>query len=240
MLSLFRSLVACLAVAGLSPPMVGQQHMKAGTVELTASGGGLFDLPGATAYEGICQTGTTNCHSQLRPGKPLIPLVEGEVAVSLSRFFWLYGDYNYVFPDRQSATASLGTITGNDTVNRHYWTATGGIELSFPTVHGLVPLLRLGGGEVHQSYNSYDVAPNTSAPIIRLTEARTMPAAVLGGGVRWYLGERQGIRVMANGYYLGHSVYDLEPSSLTVGGAALITRRSGGSITVGYFRQFGR
>ena len=229
-------LISSIPASGL----VAQQNMRPGTIELSASAGGLFDLPGATAFEGICQPGTTNCHQQLRLGKALLPMVDGEIAVSLSRFIWVYGDYSYVFPDRQSASASLGTVTWQNTVNRHYWAATGGMELSFPTIHGLVPLLRFGGGDIYQSYNNYEVGTNTTSPARNVTDAGGIKAGTIGGGVRWYLGERQGIRVMATGYYLGHSIEDIVASSRTVGGAGLSTRRSGGSITVGYFRQFGR
>jgi hypothetical protein len=115
----------------------------------------------------------------------------------------------------------------------------GGIEISFPNVHGVVPLLRVGGGEAHNSYNNYDSAPNTTVPIIDKFDARNIPAATVGGGVRWYLGERQGIRVMANGFLLSRGVYDLVPSSISRGGVSNVTRRSGGDITVGYFFQFG-
>lgn len=235
-----RLFVSFVSVWPLTQILIAQNYVKPLTVELSASTGGAFDFPGATAFEGIfCQPNTTNCFQQLKLGKRFLPLVNGEVSIALNKYFWIYGDYTYIFPDHQSATAGYGNLNGNDTVNRHYWSANGGIEVSFPNVHGLVPLLRVGGGEFHNSYNNFDVGPNTRVPIIDTSEARGIKDVTVGGGVRWYLRERQGIRIMANAYYLTHGIFDLVPSSVSNGGVSNVSRRSGGTVTIGYFFQFG-
>ena len=251
-----RRILALSLIFGAHPSVaLAQSYVRPFTVEVSASAGGTFDFPGATAYQGICQTGTTNCSQKLSLGKAVLPVLSGETAIALNRFVWLYGDYSYVLTDRQSAAAQLGAISGRDTANRHYWMAMGGVEFSFPNIHGVVPLVRIGGGEVHDSYNNYSVAPGTPQPIVNRFDARSIPSGTIGGGIRWYLGERQGVRIMANSFFLGHSIPYLAPTSavssqvpmgisfgtvaVVSDGAVGVTRRSGGDVTIGYFFQFG-
>jgi hypothetical protein len=238
-------IVCIVAMNAVPNPLLAQKYMRPGTIDVSVHTGGIFDLPGATAVDSICLTGTTNCQQQIRSGKIFLPLVGGEAAVSLNRYIWLYGDYSWVFPDSHSVSGSFGTATDTGTADRNYWSTTGGVELSFPTITGIVPLLRVGGGEVHERFNFNDTGSSSSnsysALTTELSQARSIPAGTAGGGIRWYIRERQGIIVMADAYYLGHGVYDVLPSTLTPGGGAAVTeRRSGGRLTVGYFIHFGR
>jgi hypothetical protein len=159
--------------------------------------------------------------------------------MAINRYFWVYGSYGYIFPDRKVAAASVNdSISGTNTVNRHYWLATGGLEVSFPTVHGIVPLLRVGAGTIHHNYNSYDVSRGTTVPIISISDSSNIPTGTVGGGIRWYFGERHGIRIMGNGYFLGRGITHIVPSS-ALDGVSRVARKSGGTVTIGYFFQFG-
>lgn len=237
---LVRFLLISAAIGSFSQVALAQRTIQPFTIELSASAGGTFDFPGATAFSGICQPNTTNCHQQLLLGEKSLPVFGGEVAVALNRFLWMYGDYNYMLPDRKSASSTLGESSDNTTVNRHYWSATGGIEVSFPQVHRIVPLLRIGAGEVYHSYNFYDVGVNVTPPVFQRSNAQGIKAGTFAGGVRWYWRERQGVRIMVDGFYLGHGVEEAAPPAFGGGGAAFVTRRSGGAVTVGYFFQIGR
>jgi hypothetical protein len=233
-----RLALALLSIAVYCTCLIAQPNMRPLTVELAAFGGGVFDLPSATATSSICTSGTTDCHSETRLGKKFMPTVGGEISVALRPWVAIYGEYGYVFPDHNSASVIFGQSSDATTVDRHYWLANAGIEFNFPTVHGVIPVVRLGGGMVHESYNYYDVGVNVSPAVIHYADARGIPDGSAGAGIKWYLRERQGLKFMVDGFYLGHSVQDFQPSPFF--GTAFVTRRSGGSVTVGYFLQLGR
>ena len=235
-----RSSFLFIGVHAIATGLLAQQNTRPFGVELSASAGGTFDLPGATAYSGICDSLQINCSEQTRPGKKFLPTVNAGVVVSLNRWIGLYGEYGRILPDSNRTSVTFGQNKSDvTTADRHYWVATGGAEFRFPTVHGVVPILRIGAGNLHDSYNYYDVGVNVTPPIIHFSDARGIIAITTGGGIKWYLRERQGLRFMANGMYLGHSVIDIQRSSL-LGSTAFIARRSGGSVTGGYFIQLGR
>ena len=119
--------------------------------------GGSFDFPGASVAGGgfafrfnfpgapIVPPGAP----QLVAGRKSQPILGGQLAVALHRFLWVYGDYGYLFLDKNSVTAQVPflpsqTATVDTSATRKYWTAAGGVELSAPTVHRIVPFLRAG------------------------------------------------------------------------------------------------
>ena len=247
-----REVLFCLCgIIAAQASLLAQIPTRPGTVEISAYGGGSFDFPGAgIAYGGFSYTNTFN-PPKFTPGRKTQPTIGAEVGVSLTRFLWLYGDYAYLFPDREHATASIPltntvSLTETASATRHYWAGTGGAELSFPTVHRVVPLVRFGGGYVHQRHNINWPPYNTRVgniafvdPGLQILEAESIPAVTFGGGVRWYWSERHGLRVLVTGFRLSHGVTDMGASS-AVGGYGFVTRRSGGELTVGYFVHFGR
>jgi hypothetical protein len=234
-----RALCLLSAISIFSAGAAAQQNLRPFSIEVSALTGGSFDLPSATAHSGICNgAGLTNCVTQTDTGKKFLPLIGGGVVVSLRRWIALYGEYDYLFPDRHETSVSSGAAHDSTTSTRHYWIATGGAEFQFPTIHGIVPVLRIGGGQVYDSYNYYDVGTNVSPPVFHYSDARGTWTATGAGGIKWYLRERQGLRFMFNGYYLGHSLQDVQPSPFF--GTVFVTRRSGASITAGYFIQLSR
>jgi hypothetical protein len=165
----------------------------------------------------------------------------------LLKFLWVYGDYGYVFPDRETAVAVAPAIPGFvaghlvNGVSRHYWTATGGVELTYPNAHRVVPFLRLGGGEVHQNYNFFNSGTGvTISPQTQRSNFGNIAAGTVGGGVRLYLGDWQGLKVEVDEFFLGSGIDQVGPASFGSTGAAALSRKSGGRVTIGYFRQFGR
>jgi hypothetical protein len=250
-----RQLFICmLGILAGQASLLAQFSTKPLTIEMSAYGGGSFDFPGATSASGGYSFTSTIPKAVFVPGRKSQPIVGGEVGVSVTKFLWLYGDYGYMFPNSQQASATIPlTATVNTTdvhyTTRHYWTATGGVELSFPTVHRVVPFLRLGGGYVHHSYNVYwpgiDVRLGNTRyydPGLQIVKGENIPAVTFGGGIRWYWSERQGLRFLVEDFRLGHGVTDLARSAIanTSLGYGYVTRRSGGGITVGYFVHFGR
>ncbi len=243
-MSFSRLFTAVLLVNVLSPFSFAQRAIKAGTVDVSVSIGGTFDFPGAGAYAGLCSVAApTNCQLKLNLGNKSTFLGAGEVAIALNRFIWLYGDYSHTLPERESASVTLNNSSVTTTTSRHYWTSTGGVEISFPTVHRVVPFLRLGAGKVYNDYNFYEVGVNTNPAIIHRFSAPNQEiwSGTFGGGMRWFPKhqERQGFRIMIDAFYLGHGIEQAGAPS-TGGGAAFISRRSGGEVTFGYFHWFGR
>ncbi len=241
---LSRLLMSLIVANALSSLSFAQRTIKAGTVDVSVSIGGTFDFPGAGAYSGICATAAaTNCREQLNIGNKSTFLGAAEVAVALNRFIWLYGDYSYTLPERESVSVTLNNSTDTTTTTRHYWTSTGGVEISFPTVHRIVPLLKFGGGQVYNDYNFNDVGVNVTPAFIHHFSAPNQGvwAGTFGGGMRWFPKhqERQGFRVMIEAIYLGHGI-EQAGAPISGGGASFISRRSGGEVTVGYFHWFGR
>ena len=254
-----RQIIWCvLGTLALPASVLAQFSTKPGTVEISAGIGGSFDFPGASAAAGgfafiipglpVPAAGIP----KLSAGRKSQPIVGGGAGIALTRFLWIYGDYGYLFPDRQTASAGLPvptvptvSVTTSTEATRHYWTGTGGVELSFPTVHRIVPLVRLGGGYVHHSYNYRSDTPNyRSTPqfiTFQISNAENIPVVTFGGGVRWYWGERHGLRILVDGFRLSHGVDDVAVAEGRSGtGYLFVTRRSGGQVTVGYFLHFGR
>jgi hypothetical protein len=240
------TIVALLAFAPQTR-LSAQIPLKPWTGEFSVYAGGTFDFPGAGSAVYDCLV-SGPCMSQSKLGRRTQPVVGGTLSLALTRSLWVYGDYGYMFADRQETSVTLSVpvpgltplkFTDTNTTSRQYWTAAGGVELSFPTIHRIVPFFRAGAGYVHQSYNSF-TDPNFLAlyPSERLSH-QAIPSGTLGGGVRWYWGERQGLRFLVDGFFLGHGVEELaQPGSGA--GIPYVSRRSGGRITVGYFHHFGR
>jgi hypothetical protein len=232
-------LISCVAVLA-DTPLLAQKSVRAGTIEWHLYGGGTFDLPGASAFAGIVQaTNPANSNQQFLNGRKVQPLVGTGLAVSLGKFFWAYGDYSYMFTDRSTANAALLNSTGTETVNRHYWLASGGIQMTFPTIQRVSPYLEFGGAVLHQSYSRTSQYTNIiGTPFSQQTIANNIAAPHLGGGVRVFVRERQGFRFAVDGYYLTTGVEQRVPG--VQGTFPFITRRGWGRITAGYFVHFGR
>ena len=269
-----RVLLYLCVTFGLSSSLFAQAPTKPWTVETSVNLGGSFDFPGA----GVGAGGYSEEYTYQSPYLTQVPspalshlslgrksgfVLGGEASISVTRFMWLYGDYGYIFPDRNQVSAtvpvfllvgsqvlSLGLGTTVSTASRQYWTGTGGLEVSLPKIHRIVPFARFGAGYVHQSYNfnssGENIAVSTGVPgapttivvpATTITRFENIPSVTFGGGVRWYTGERHGVRIMVDGFRLGHSVDDVVAA--IGGGYTFVARRSGGRITVGYFIHFG-
>jgi hypothetical protein len=164
--------------------LVAQRSVPAGTVEWHLYGGGTFDLPGAATYAGIVQTtNPQNRNEQFQPGRKVQPVIGSSLAVSLGKFFWLYGDYSYIPRDQSEATATLGSSTGVETATRHYWLATGGAQISFPTVQRVSPYLDLGVGVLHHSYTRTSQYTNViGTPFNQRSISENILTPHVGGG----------------------------------------------------------
>lgn len=235
-----RMYLTLIVLVTMAPLSWGQKSVRAGTIELNVYGGGTFDLPGASSFAGIVQSNNpANSNQQFRNGQKSEPLLGTGLAVSLGKFFWLYGDYAYMFPDRSTANASLFSSTGVETVDRHYSLAHGGLQVTFPTVQRVSPYLELGAGILHQSYTRTSNYTNIiGPPFSSQSISNNIAAPHIGGGVRVFVKERQGFRFAVDGYYLGTGIQQRVPG--VQGTFPFITRRGWGSITAGYFVHFGR
>jgi hypothetical protein len=236
-----KTLLPCLliagAVVGAPTRLSAQRSAHLGEVEVAVHGGGTFDLPGAASYVGLFQTtNPSNQAAQFLPGRKSQPLVGGSLAVALHKMLWLYGDYSYMFPDRTAAAISFLGVNGVNTVNRHYWMADGGIQLTFPTVQRVMPYISLGAGRLHQNYSSvrtYSGISTTSAN----NEFNSFTPHV-GAGVRIFVTERSGFNLSADGYY---SSKLLEAQVPGIGDTyPTVTRKGFGRVSAGYFVRFGR
>ncbi len=224
--------------------LLAQMPLKRWTKEISIYGGTTFGFPGAGSAVADCVIGGP-CEHQVVLGRKTQPVIGGEIAVSVTKVLWLYGDYGYMFHDSNQATVSPGGFTDTNSATRHYWTATGGVELSFPTIHRIVPFLRVGAGYVRESYSSVTNPDFLGFYPPVVSDTRPIPSGTVGGGWRWYWNERQGLRFMVDGFFLGRSIQD---AALPACGASCgivdtipyVTRRGGGRITIGYFRHFGR
>jgi hypothetical protein len=161
-----------------------------------------------------------------------------------------------MFPDHKEATAQIPVVglTGTGTLfhvpttgttNRKWWTATGGLEVSAPSIHRVVPFVRIGGGYVHHSYDY--TRPEFRFPIgtifpgydFNRTDVGYIPTVNFGAGLRWYHSERRGVRILVDGFRLSRSVEDIAvPESRSNVGYLFVNSRGGGRITIGYFIHF--
>jgi hypothetical protein len=231
----FLLLAICALILGAS--LQAQIPQRRGTIEASIYAGGSFDFPGAGSAVADCPRGQS-CVSQINLGRKTQPILGGQVAVSIMRFLWVYGDFGYMFEDDQRTSVSFSGLTDTNTTSRQYWTATGGVELSFPTIHRVVPFVKAGAGVVHHEYESV-TSPNYLAlyPSVR-SASEEIPSGTAGGGIKWFWNERQGLRFEADGFFLGHGVEQAAYPGSGVG-IPYVTRSSGGRIIVGYFRHFG-
>jgi hypothetical protein len=221
---------------------------KSGTVEVGPYFGGTFDLPGASGFAGICSTQSTNdCNQKFQPGHKSQPTFGTDLAISLFRGFWVYGDYAYMYPDKTAANAQLGNSIGVTTTNRHYWSAGGGLRLMYPRVQRVNPYVEVGLVNLYQNYNttsSYTNVVGGTGPDSTLYRTHGAVGGIwgphIGGGVRLFpWGPRQGFRISVDGYYLSRAV-EQEAAGATPGDFPTVTRKGYGRVTVGYFFRFGR
>jgi hypothetical protein len=221
--------------------LFAQKAVPAGTVEWNGYGGGTFDLPGAASFAGLFETtNPQNTNQQFKNGRKIQPFLGSGITVSLGKFFALYGDYSYIFTDRSVASAALLNSTATTDVRRHYWLATGGVQLTFPTVQRASPYVEFGGGVLHQSFVRTSQFTNVIGPTFSQQRlSNDIAAPHIGGGVRIFLTERQGLRFAVDGYYLGRGLEQEVPGAVQ-GTFPTITRRGWGRITGGYFIRFGR
>ena len=221
--------------------LFAQQNMQRFATELSVSAGGVFLLPGATADSTICDPQVFgNCNRQTHFGKKVLPAVDAAGVVSLNKWIGFYAQYSYVFTDRNHTSVTFPPdSSATTTASRHYWIAGGGVEFRAPTIHGVVPVFRVGAAGVHDSYNFLQSGVNINPEVIQHTDARTILAGTGAAGIKWYIRERQGLQFMVDGFYLTHTVpsVDASPSFLST---ALVNHRSGGMIAVGYFILIGR
>ena len=105
---------------------------KPGTTELSVYTGGSFDFPGATAAAGGFSFATTGASGpaglpKLTPGRKSQPILGGEVGVAIRKYLWVFGDYGYLFPDSEQATASIPVYSrsGNNTITNSFTYTTG-------------------------------------------------------------------------------------------------------------------
>jgi hypothetical protein len=222
--------------------------IKAGTFELGPFFGGTFDLPGAAGYAGICSVQfANNCNEKFQPGRKSQPVFGTDLAVSLHRVLWIYGDYAYMYPDKSTASAQLGSSTGVTTTNRHYWSAGGGFRIMYPTVQRVNPYLEIGLINLHQNYNTttrYTNVVGGSGPSSVIYRTHGAVGGIwgphIGGGVRIFpWGPRQGIKLSVDGYYLTSAIENAV-SGATPGTYPTVTRKGWGRLTLGYFFRFGR
>lgn len=145
-----RTIILLWALVCFSMPALGQIPLKRGIVEVSFYSGGTFDLPGAGSASIAC---SEECEFDIAQGSKSLPLIGASLSIPVTRFLWIYGDYAYAFPDHNTSSVVSGGFAGSNSSNRQYWVASGGAELSFPTIHTIVPLLRFGVGTLHQSYD---------------------------------------------------------------------------------------
>jgi hypothetical protein len=234
-----RDFVAMALVAGtlMSGSLWAQRTSRLGETELGFYTGATFDLPGAASYVGasVTRAGAIDRDIRYLPGKKALPILGGGAAVALHKVLWAYGDYSYMFPDRSAATISR-LMSGVNTVNRHYWMADGGVQLTFPTVQRVMPYVSIGIGKWHQNYSSTRKYGSSSP-----TYSRTVNDAVtphVGAGVRVFLTERSGFKFTVDGYRSGKAI-----SNIVEGVAdsyVSTVRRGFGRITAGYFVRIGK
>ncbi len=130
----------------------------------------------------------------------------GNVAYSLTRYFMPYAEYSY-FP---GIGRSQSIPFGDSTVKVNYSVPLsdfhGGAHIRFPIADArVVPYLVLGAGGLHSYERTETVTlpAQGSLPSKTITvpvPARTDFAVNFGGGLRFYLNERFGVRVEAKAY----------------------------------------
>jgi hypothetical protein len=234
--------------------------VKSGTLELSGFVGGTFDLPGAATSVGLCQTGTTNCILKYEPGTKVMFAPGGGFALNIYKALWLYGDYSVMKADRSAASvtvppnwpANIPRATDSASTVRKYQSAVGGFQVALPSVQRFSPYFELGGGYLFHHYNYYDVVTNfpgtfdynestnckPGADCVPVTNGFAM--AHLGGGVRYFKGERWGFKVSIGGYRTFKGIRQAVPTGDSRFGSVSVDRSGWGNVTVGVFKRFGR
>lgn len=219
------------------------QTIKSGTIEGSIFGGVGFDMPSAASAVGICFVNTTNCGLKYAPGAKAPGLAGVGLGLSLYKGLSVYGDYSYVF--KQTSGASVNFFGTGDTATavRQYSLAVGGLQMAIPSVQRFSPYVEIGGGELHNSYNLYETITNLNGNNYTFdTNSKAhpnLPVIHYGGGVRYFVGERWGLKFAVNGYKTFRGIDQAVPTSGTFG-SATVSRRGFGDVTLGLFWRLGR
>jgi hypothetical protein len=159
--------------------------------------------------------------------------------VSLTKFFWLYGDYGYIFKDRRTLTTNIQTVDNNV----HYTSQEYGLEFSYPTVHRVAPFLHVGGGILHESYSETHIGrlPSNAGSAF-FTAVNNHPMVAYGGGVRYFVRDHWGLVGSVSGYYLTDPVYEVLPGLTSLNPASFavanLPHHGFGEVSGGLFWHF--
>lgn len=233
----------------------GRTGSTKGRFEMSLFGGGTLDLPGASGAAGVANSSTGASATKYAIGRKVQPLWGGGVAVSVASWLWIAGDYAIAAPgERQTIAATLGSTTDARTVDRHYWTGNGAFQVTYKTVHTVMPYFEVGVGVVHDSYSATRNGGvfNIGGVLVTLPPSRVASDAAnlfgpyFGGGVRIYRGERWGFRISADGGVLNRGIpQQVRAQPIIIPGlfaglpSAESNRKGWGEFRIGVFRQFG-
>jgi hypothetical protein len=192
------------------------------------------------------------------------PMLGGNALFSLTKNVSLYGDFEWVPTQTSTATAVVVPISSWKEVSSRYFTmGFGGVQFTLPTVTRVVPYFLVGGGGVFFSQNVTNtivnvssVCPGTSTGTCSVSGNPNGPsnqfvtgtfstaAAQFGGGIRYFIGERWGLKAGAEGFYTRDALvqHRAVPSIIDASGNPLpainLTRHGFGQVEVGLFKQF--